>query len=63
MQYEYVGLVDGNLVQKATSGPDILRLMERDKRFSSRILDHGSGFCSLSGRTREKQIHQEGRLN
>ena len=46
-QYEYIGLVDGNLAQKANSGPDILRLMERDKRFSPRILDHGSGF-SLS---------------
>ena len=30
-QYEYVGLVDGNLVQKATCGPDILRPIERDK--------------------------------
>ena len=62
-QNEYVGLVDGNLVQKATCGPDILRPMERDKRFSPRILVHGSGFCSLSSRTGEKQIHQEGRLN
>ena len=70
-QNEYVGLVDGNLVQKATSGPDILRLMGRDKRFFPKILDHGSVFCSLSlslslslsSRIREKQIHQEGRLN
>ena len=45
---EYVGLVDGNLVQKTTSGPDILRPMGRDKRFSPRILDHGFAFCSLS---------------
>ena len=60
---EYIGLVDGNLVQKATSGSDILRPMERDKRFSPRILDHGSDFCSLSSRTREKQIHEDGRLN
>ena len=60
---ECVGLVDGNLVQKVTSGPDILRLMGRDKRFSPRILDHGSGFCSLSNRIREKQLRQEGRLN
>ena len=59
-KYEYVGQVDGNLVQKAICGPDILRPMERDKRFSLRILDHGSVFCSRSSRTRKKQIHQEG---
>ena len=53
-QYEYVGLIGGNLVQKATSGPHILRLMERDRRFSPRILDHGSGFCSLSSRNKGK---------
>ena len=60
-QYEYVGLVDGNLVQKATSGPDIPRLMERDKRFSPRILDHGSGFCSLSRTEQGKKTDSPGR--
>ena len=62
-QNKYVGLVDGNLVQKATSGPDILRQLGRDKWFSPRILDQCTGFCSLSIQIREKQIHQEGRLN
>ena len=42
-----------------TNGPDILRLMERDKQLSPRVLDHGSEFALSQAETREKRINQE----